>query len=62
MPTDTAIPLARLTPGWFLRQWAGYTVRVQVRRFSAGGPLWEIPPSGYPCSPETMPDALWFPL
>jgi len=48
-----------LTPGQYLRTWAGYTIPVEIRRFSAGGPLHEIAPSGNISAPSTMPDATW---
>ena len=48
-----------LTPGKYLRTWAGYTIPVEIRRCSDGGPLHEIAPSGNISDPDTMPDATW---
>ena len=48
-----------LTPGHYLRTWAGYTVPVEIR--SINGELVEITPTGMRSHPSSMPDAVYSP-
>lgn len=50
-----------LTAGRYRREWAGYTVDVEIRK-KADGSLEEVAPSGLCSDPASMPDAKWFAL
>jgi hypothetical protein len=62
-PAKISKPLraAELVPGVYMRDWAGFRVRVRVVLGSDGN-IWEIVPSPVFVDPETMPGAKWFPV